>query len=39
LAGTAFGAEGEGYIRFSYANSMENIERAMERVRGFFESL
>lgn len=39
LAGTSFGAEGEGYIRFSYANSTENIERAMERVRAFFESL
>jgi len=36
LAGTSFGAEGEGYIRFSYANSIENIELAMERVHGFF---
>jgi aspartate/methionine/tyrosine aminotransferase len=32
LAGTAFGAYGEGYIRFSYANSLENIERALERI-------
>jgi len=31
IAGTSFGAEGEGYIRFSYANSTENIERAMDR--------
>lgn len=32
LAGTAFGANGEGYIRLSYANSFENIERALERM-------
>ena len=31
IAGTSFGAEGEGYIRFSYANSSTNIERAMDR--------
>jgi len=30
--GSAFGAGGEGYLRFSYANSQENIERAMEIV-------
>jgi aspartate/methionine/tyrosine aminotransferase len=29
LAGTSFGAEGEGYLRFSYANSLENIEKAL----------
>ncbi|HUI17371.1 MAG TPA: pyridoxal phosphate-dependent aminotransferase [Alphaproteobacteria bacterium] len=33
IAGTSFGRYGEGYIRFSYANSTENIERAMERIR------
>jgi aspartate aminotransferase len=32
LAGTAFGAYGEGYIRFSVANSMENIKIALDRV-------
>jgi aspartate aminotransferase len=32
LAGTAFGRHGEGYLRFSYANSQENIIRAVERV-------
>lgn len=32
LAGTAFGAFGEGYIRFSTANSMENIKTALDRV-------
>jgi len=33
IAGTSFGRFGEGYIRFSYANSTENIERALERIR------
>ena len=32
LSGTAFGAFGEGYLRFSVANSIENIEIALERV-------
>ena len=32
LSGTAFGAFGEGYIRFSIANSIENIEMALDRV-------
>ena len=32
LAGTAFGRHGEGYMRFSYANSRENIGRAIERI-------
>ncbi|HEX9342469.1 MAG TPA: aminotransferase class I/II-fold pyridoxal phosphate-dependent enzyme, partial [Actinomycetota bacterium] len=29
LPGTAFGAYGEGYLRFSYANSIPNIEAAL----------
>ena len=33
VAGTSFGAEGEGYVRFSYANSVENIREAMHRIR------
>jgi aspartate/methionine/tyrosine aminotransferase len=33
LAGTAFGAFGEGYIRLSYANSIANIERALARIK------
>ncbi len=33
LSGTAFGAWGEGYLRFSYANSQENILEALRRVR------
>src|SRR6185437_8105050 len=32
LSGTAFGEFGEGYLRFSVANSIENIEEALERV-------
>ena len=32
VAGTSFGIHGEGYIRFSYANSIENIKRAIERI-------
>jgi aspartate/methionine/tyrosine aminotransferase len=34
LAGTAFGEFGEGHLRFSYANSLENIEEALRRIRG-----
>jgi aspartate/methionine/tyrosine aminotransferase len=33
IAGTSFGAAGEGYLRFSYANSVDNIRAAIERVR------
>lgn len=32
LAGTAFGECGEGYVRFSIANSFENLEKALERI-------
>ncbi|MGA3090781.1 MAG: pyridoxal phosphate-dependent aminotransferase [Terriglobales bacterium] len=32
LSGTAFGAHGEGYLRFSVANSLENLNRALERI-------
>jgi aspartate/methionine/tyrosine aminotransferase len=33
LGGTAFGPYGEGYLRFSYANSVENIKAALEAIR------
>ncbi|HYM20720.1 MAG TPA: pyridoxal phosphate-dependent aminotransferase [Candidatus Kapabacteria bacterium] len=36
LSGTSFGAFGEGYLRFSYANSIENIEKAMGRIKKLF---
>ncbi len=32
LSGTSFGAYGEGYLRLSYANSVENIKKALERM-------
>ena len=32
LSGTAFGAHGENFIRFSYANSIENINEALNRI-------
>jgi aspartate/methionine/tyrosine aminotransferase len=32
VAGTSFGIHGEGYIRFSYANSVENIREAIKRL-------
>jgi aspartate aminotransferase len=32
LAGTAFGAFGEGYLRFSIANSMENLDKALDKI-------
>jgi aspartate/methionine/tyrosine aminotransferase len=32
LSGTAFGDFGEGYLRFSVANSMENLNKALDRV-------
>lgn len=32
LSGTAFGANGEGYARFSYANSIENIKTALANI-------
>ncbi len=33
LAGTAFGANGEGFLRFSYATSVEKIEKGLTRIR------
>ena len=39
LPGTAFGGHGEGYLRISYATSMENLERALERIEEFVRRL
>jgi aspartate aminotransferase len=33
--GTAFGEYGEGFLRFSYENSMENLLEAVARIRKF----
>ncbi|WP_439493166.1 pyridoxal phosphate-dependent aminotransferase [Bosea sp. (in: a-proteobacteria)] len=38
IGGPDFGVHGEGYIRLSYANSLENIERALERMSTFLKS-
>ena len=38
VAGTSFGEYGEGFIRFSYANSIENIREAMRRFRELLAS-
>jgi aspartate/methionine/tyrosine aminotransferase len=35
LSGTSFGAFGEGYLRISYANSLENIEKALKAIGEF----
>ena len=35
LSGTAFGEYGEGYLRLSFANSLADIESALERIRNF----
>lgn len=37
LPGSSFGRFGEGYLRLSYANSIENIESALERMQLLFE--
>jgi aspartate/methionine/tyrosine aminotransferase len=38
LSGTAFGSNGEGYVRFSYANSIENIREGLRRFEAFAQS-
>jgi aspartate/methionine/tyrosine aminotransferase len=37
LSGTAFGSHGEGYLRFSIANSLDNIRIALDRVEAWVE--
>ena len=39
LSGTAFGSYGEGFIRLSYANSIENINIAIDRLNNMVSSL
>jgi aspartate/methionine/tyrosine aminotransferase len=38
IAGTSFGDHGEGYLRLSYANSEENLQKALNRVAACVES-
>lgn len=39
LSGTAFGKFGEGYLRLSYANSIENIQAALQKMKQVIEAL
>lgn len=39
LSGTAFGKFGEGYLRLSYANSIENIQTALQKMKQVIEAL
>lgn len=39
LGGTAFGEYGEGYLRLSYANSVENIQKALNRIEDALKKL
>ncbi len=39
LSGTSFGSFGEGFIRISYANSIDNINKALGRLMDFFGKL
>jgi aspartate/methionine/tyrosine aminotransferase len=36
--GVDFGQNGEGYIRFSYANSIERIEEGLDRIERYLEN-
>jgi len=37
IPGTGFGAEGEGYVRLSYAASMEKLQKAMDRLTAYIQ--
>jgi aspartate/methionine/tyrosine aminotransferase len=39
LAGTAFGKYGEGYLRFSFANSIPTIEKALTQIEEALQTL
>jgi aspartate/methionine/tyrosine aminotransferase len=39
LSGTAFGEYGEGYLRLSYANSIPNIQKALDRIAALAKTL
>jgi aspartate/methionine/tyrosine aminotransferase len=36
--GIDFGTNAEGYLRFSYANSLENITEGLKRIEGFLKN-
>ena len=39
ISGTAFGAGGEGFVRISYAYSIENLKVGLDRIKKFIESI
>ena len=39
VSGNSFGKFGEGYIRFSYANSEENIRIALQKIKEYSEKI
>ena len=39
LAGEDFGQYGTGFVRFSFANSTENIEKALDRIDSFVKKI
>lgn len=39
ISGTSFGEYGEGFLRFSYANSLENLQEALRRIRAAVEKI
>ena len=39
VPGTAFGDSGEGFLRLSYAYSLESLKEALDRIRRFVERL
>jgi len=39
VPGSAFGASGEGFLRISYAYSLRDLKRAVERIEAFVASL
>ncbi|WP_372996485.1 pyridoxal phosphate-dependent aminotransferase [Lutispora sp.] len=39
VPGSAFGAQGEGYLRISYANSLDNIKEALNRIEKYTKEL
>ena len=39
VPGTAFGDSGEGFVRISYAYSLENLKKALERIERFIMKL
>ena len=39
VPGTAFGASGEGFVRISYAYSIDNLKMGLQRIKNFIDGL